>query len=120
MGVRRVSQYSHMLLQLLDLCLENGDLALLRFSLLHNFLQIFVKNFIFISLRLDVRLELFVIFPGLLMQVVLDHFSFFNKNIHHDIYFFPDAVSLFLEQLQEVVPCNQLVLQSFDLFVHRG
>lgn len=118
MRVRRVSQYSYMLLQLFDLRLEYGNFALLGFCLLNNSFQIFINHFILISLRLNIILELLIVFPSLNMEVVLDHLSLLYQNIHHDVYLFPNVVSFLFEKLKEVVPCHQLVLQGLDLFIH--
>lgn len=107
-----------MLLQLLYLRLVDGNLLLLVVSGLHNIFEPLIEYFILIPLRLDIALQLLIVFPCLDMEFILHHLSFFNEDIHHNIDFFSDLVGFFLEKLEEVIACHQGVFQSFNLLVH--
>ena len=120
MGIWTVAQDADMLFQLFNLCLIYGNLPLLRFSRLNYYFKVLVQNFILISLCFNITLEAFIVFPCLDMQLVLHNFRLLDQNIHHDIYLLPDLVGLLLEQLQQVVPCDKLVLQGLNLFIDRA
>ena len=88
-----------MLLQLFYLCLENGYFVTLRFCVLDNIFEALVKNFIFVSLSLNILPELFVVHSSICIAFILNHFCLLNKHIHHDINLFPNLVRLLLKQL---------------------
>ena len=109
MRIRTVAKDTNMLLELLNLGLIDDNLLLLIFSSLHYGLHIFVENFVFISLALDVSLQDFVVLARLHMEVVLDDLSLLNQDIHHYIDLLSDLVGLLLEQLKQIVASHQLI-----------
>jgi hypothetical protein len=108
------------LLQFLHFGSVQGDLLLLRVSILHDFFEVFVENFVFVSLDLDICLELFVVLASLDLHLVHHGLRLLNQDVHHHIDLLPYLVGLLLENLKQVVPIHQSVLQSLDLLVDVG
>ena len=86
-----------MLLKLLNFSAENGDFIPLGLGLLNDVFELFVGDFIFITLTLDILFEILVWLSGLNVELVLHNLSFFDENVHHNVNFLSNMISLFLE-----------------------
>jgi len=119
-GIWAVRENTHVLLKFFYFGLIDSDLSLLRLSVLNYFFKVFVQNFILVSLRLDIALQLLVIFPHLNVHFVLHDLCLFHENVHHNIDFFSNLISFFLEQLEHIITCDQFILKLFNLFINRN
>ena len=99
-----------MLLQLFNFSTENRNLFSLKFVILKDFLHGFIKNLVFVSLLLHITFKCFIIWSSFSMKLILNHFSFFNQYIHHDINFFPYLISFFFKKLKIIISENKGVL----------
>jgi len=99
-----------MLLQFFNFSTENRNLFSLKFVILKDFFHGFIKNLVFVSLLLNITFKCFIIWSSFSMKLILNYFSFFNQNIHHDINFFPYLISFFFKKLKIIISENKGVL----------
>ena len=45
------------------------------------------------------------------MELILDDLRLLDQDIHHHVYLLSDLVCLFLEELQHIVPSDELILK---------
>ena len=100
-----------MLLQLFNFSTENRNLFSLKFVILKDFFHGFIKNLVFVSLLLNITFKCFIIWSSFSMKLILNYFSFFNQNIHHDINFFPYLISFFFKKLKIIISKNKGILK---------
>jgi len=110
MWIWAVSKDTDMLFEFLNFGLIHSYLSFLRLSILNDRLQIFVKDFVLISLSFDITLQTFVILSHLNMKFVLYDLSFFHQNVHHNIDFFSNIVCFLFEQLEHIITGYKFVL----------
>lgn len=107
-----ISQDTHMLFKLFNLGRKNINFSSLEFVIFYDFFQVFIKYFVLVSLGFDIALEILIIFPSFIVELILNHFSFFNEHVHHYVDLFTDLVSFFLEELEDVIAFDELILQN--------
>lgn len=117
--MRRIAQNTYVLFKFLNFCSKYSNFISLKLIIFNNFFQIFIQNLIFIPLLFNIGFKLLIIFPSFNVKLILNDFSFFDENVHHDVNFLSNLISIFFEKLEDVVALNKRIFKLFYLLVHR-